>query len=174
MRRRSAIPTRRRGLRRSRGAAHNGRDHAAVGAGRSAAPEFDERLPSHASCRLRRELLTWEGPDDTATRRIEDRPAGAWAQEGRPSLRRQYPDSLTFSTGTYRGARGDQQGFIWWDAGIYRMEGERRLLLSTASDELTALRGATARGRPCRGGSRRLSLLIPARPAARPERCQSS
>jgi hypothetical protein len=64
--------------------------------------------------------------------------AGAWRKKDAPACADKYPDSLTFSTGTYRGARGDQQGFIWWDAGIYRMEGERRLLLSTASDELTA------------------------------------
>jgi len=64
--------------------------------------------------------------------------AGTWHKKDAPACASKYPDSLTFSTGTYRGTRGSQQGFIWWDAGIYRTEGERRLLLSTASDELVA------------------------------------
>jgi len=99
--------------------------------------------------------------------------AGAWRKKERPSLRRQVPDSLTFSTGTYRGARGGPAGFIWWDAGIYRMEGERRLLLSTASDELTPTRcNCTGTSLPwwipdgCRFSYQRAR-----RPA---ERCQSS
>jgi hypothetical protein len=64
--------------------------------------------------------------------------AGTWRKKDAPPCADKYPDALAFSTGTYRGTRGEQQGFIWWDAGIYRMEGERRLLLSTANDELVA------------------------------------
>ena len=62
--------------------------------------------------------------------------AGSWRKVDAPACAEKYPDSLTFSTGTYRGARGEAQGFIWWDAGIYRVEGQRRLLLSVATDEL--------------------------------------
>jgi hypothetical protein len=47
-----------------------------------------------------------------------------------------YPATITFSTGTYRGARGPGQGMVWWDAGIYRLEGPQRLVLSVATDEL--------------------------------------
>jgi hypothetical protein len=39
-----------------------------------------------------------------------------------------------FSTGTYCGARGAEQGLIWWDAGIYRLEDWGRLMVSTATD----------------------------------------
>jgi hypothetical protein len=42
---------------------------------------------------------------------------------------------LTFATGTYRGTRGEGQGFVQWDAGIYRVR-EGALQLSTATDEL--------------------------------------
>ena len=54
--------------------------------------------------------------------------AGTWRKKNAPACADKYPDALAFSTGTYRGTRGEQQGFIWVDAGIYRMEGERRLL----------------------------------------------
>ena len=47
-----------------------------------------------------------------------------------------YPATITFSTGTYRGARGPGQGMVWWDAGIYRLEEPQRLVLSVATDEL--------------------------------------
>jgi len=52
-----------------------------------------------------------------------------------------YPDHLHFDVGTYRGRRGDDQtGMLWWDAGIYRVEHEGRLILSTANDELVTYR----------------------------------
>ena len=61
---------------------------------------------------------------------------GPWRKVDAPTCAEKYPDTVTFSTGTYRGTRGETQGFILWDAGIYRVEGQRRLLLSTATDEL--------------------------------------
>jgi hypothetical protein len=61
---------------------------------------------------------------------------GSWRKRDAPGCADRYPDVLTFSTGTYRGTRGEGQGFIWWDAGIYRIEGDRRLVLSVATDEL--------------------------------------
>jgi outer membrane lipoprotein-sorting protein len=47
-----------------------------------------------------------------------------------------YPAEVTFVAATYRGARGDDQGMIWWDAGTYRLADEQTLVLSTATDEL--------------------------------------
>ena len=48
-----------------------------------------------------------------------------------------YPEHLHFAEGTYLGRRGDaQQGFMWWDAGIYRLEDAHQLVLSAANDEL--------------------------------------
>ena len=61
---------------------------------------------------------------------------GNWRKLDAPACAEKYPDSLTFSPGTYRGARGPAQGFVWWDAGIYRVEEQNRLLLSVATDEL--------------------------------------
>ncbi|MGY1695677.1 MULTISPECIES: hypothetical protein [unclassified Geodermatophilus] len=71
------------------------------------------------------------GPDDTAL-------TGSWRKVDAPACADRYPDVLTFSTGTYRGARGPEQAGIWWDAGIYRLEDDRRLVLSVATDELVA------------------------------------
>ena len=44
--------------------------------------------------------------------------------------------SVTFSGGTYRGTRGPGQGMVWWDAGIYRLEDTKTLVVGTATDEL--------------------------------------
>jgi hypothetical protein len=43
---------------------------------------------------------------------------------------------MEFTDGTYRGTRGEGQGFVWWDAGIYRLEEPGQLTLGTATDEL--------------------------------------
>ena len=64
--------------------------------------------------------------------------AGSWRKVDGPECAQKYPEVLTFGTGTYRGARGAEQGFISWDAGIYRLEEPGRLVLSTATDELVA------------------------------------
>ena len=61
---------------------------------------------------------------------------GTWRKVGTPACAGKYPETITFSVGTYRGARGAGQGMIWWDAGIYRIEGPNTLVVSTASDEL--------------------------------------
>lgn len=60
------------------------------------------------------------------------------AQGRRTGLCRGIPDELTFSTGTYRGTRGAAQGFVQWDAGVYRIGDDGRLVLSVATDELVA------------------------------------
>src|SRR5438067_12117109 len=61
---------------------------------------------------------------------------GTWPETTVSTCAEKYRAVITFSTGTYRGARGAGQGMIWWDAGIYRLEGRNALLLSVATDEL--------------------------------------
>ena len=62
---------------------------------------------------------------------------GTWEKVDAPECAQRYPHSLTFAPGTtYRGVRGPAQGFVCWDAGIYRVEDRNRLVLSTATDEL--------------------------------------
>lgn len=63
---------------------------------------------------------------------------GSWRKVGAPDCAGGYPDELTFSTGTYRGTRGPAQGFVQWDAGVYRVDDDGRLVLSLATDELVA------------------------------------
>lgn len=62
---------------------------------------------------------------------------GAWLKAAEaPPCADKYPATLSFATGTYRGARGEGQGFVWWDAGTYHVHNETRLQLSVATDEL--------------------------------------
>lgn len=61
---------------------------------------------------------------------------GTWRKITTSECAEKYPATVSFSTGTYRGARGPGQGMVWWDAGIYRLEEPRRLVLSVATDEL--------------------------------------
>jgi hypothetical protein len=65
---------------------------------------------------------------------------GTWTKTTTSSCAEKYPASLTFAAGTYRGARGEGQGMIWWDAGIYRLEGPHTLVVGTATDELVTYR----------------------------------
>ena len=61
---------------------------------------------------------------------------GTWTKATTAACADKYPATLTFSTGTYRGTRGPGQGMVWWDAGIYRLEDSRTLVVGTATDEL--------------------------------------
>ena len=61
---------------------------------------------------------------------------GTWTKATTAACADKYPATLTFSTGTYRGARGPGQGMVWWDAGIYRLEDPGTLVVGTATDEL--------------------------------------
>jgi hypothetical protein len=61
---------------------------------------------------------------------------GTWKKVTTASCADKYPATVTFSTGTYRGTRGPGQGMVWWDAGIYRFEDDKTLVMSTATDEL--------------------------------------
>jgi hypothetical protein len=61
---------------------------------------------------------------------------GTWRKITTSECAEKYPATISFSSGTYRGARGPGQGMVWWDAGIYRLEDPRRLVLSVATDEL--------------------------------------
>jgi hypothetical protein len=63
---------------------------------------------------------------------------GRWEKLPAMPCAEKYPYIITFSKGTYRGARGPGQGMVWWDAGIYRLEGPRTLMLTVATDELLA------------------------------------
>ena len=76
----------------------------------------------------------------TSGRDAEQTPAltGTWHKVGTTPCAEKYPAVITFTGGTYRGARGSEQGMVWWDAGIHRLEGPRKLVLSTATDELVA------------------------------------
>jgi hypothetical protein len=62
--------------------------------------------------------------------------AGRWKKVGDAPCAAKYPDTITFAESTYRGVRGASQGMVWWDAGIFRVEGTDTLVVSTATDEL--------------------------------------
>jgi hypothetical protein len=61
---------------------------------------------------------------------------GRWRKETDEPCAAQYPVEIEFKEATYLAAKGPEQGFITWDAGIYRVEPEDRVLVSTATDEL--------------------------------------
>jgi len=65
---------------------------------------------------------------------------GRWEKVTTDPSAEKYPHGVVFATGTYRGTRGPGQGMVWWDAGIYRIEGPQTLLLSVATDELVTYR----------------------------------
>ena len=68
--------------------------------------------------------------------RIDARLAGEWMKVTSDPCAEKYPATIVFAASTYRGARGPSQGMVWWDAGIYRLEGPHTLVVSTATDEL--------------------------------------
>ena len=63
---------------------------------------------------------------------------GSWRKSASPPCADKYPDTVEFAEGTYRGTRGEGQGFVWWDAGVYRLEEPGQLVLGTATDELVS------------------------------------
>jgi hypothetical protein len=63
---------------------------------------------------------------------------GTWTKTTTAACADKYPLTMTFSTGTYRGTRGPGQGMVWWDAGIYRFEDGKTLVIGTATDELVS------------------------------------
>ena len=65
---------------------------------------------------------------------------GTWSKATTDACADKYPATMTFSTGTYRGARGPDQGFVSWDAGIYRLEDAHTLVVGTATDEIVKYR----------------------------------
>ena len=65
---------------------------------------------------------------------------GTWRKVTAAACADKYPATLTFATATYRGTRGPGQGMVWWDAGIYRLEDPRTLVVGTATDELVTYR----------------------------------
>jgi hypothetical protein len=63
---------------------------------------------------------------------------GHWRKVSTDASPDRYPAEVTFEEARYSGSRGENQGMIWWDAGIYRLDDPRTLVLSTASDELVS------------------------------------
>ena len=63
---------------------------------------------------------------------------GSWRKITTSACANKYPEKISFAVGTYSGTRGPGQPFVWWDAGIYRVEDETTLVLGTATDELVA------------------------------------
>lgn len=61
---------------------------------------------------------------------------GTWRKITTSACANKYPDRISFAVETYLGNRGSGQAFVWWDAGIYRLEDESTLVLGTATDEL--------------------------------------
>jgi hypothetical protein len=61
---------------------------------------------------------------------------GTWTKATNDACADKYPATVTFAESTYRGTRGPGQGMVWWDAGIFRLEGAGTLVIGTATDEL--------------------------------------
>jgi hypothetical protein len=73
---------------------------------------------------------------DTDSSSASSQLQGRWSKVGGDACADKYPASITFSASTYRGARGAGQGFIWWDAGTYRIDHPHTLTLAVANDEM--------------------------------------
>lgn len=65
---------------------------------------------------------------------------GRWRKVSEEPCSAQYPAEIAFQEATYLGAKGPGQRFIVWDAGIYRIEEEGRVLIAIATDELVPYR----------------------------------
>jgi hypothetical protein len=76
----------------------------------------------------------------TETRDDRAHLVGTWSKATTAPCAERYPETLTFAPGTYRGTRGSGQGFVTWDAGIYRIDGTDTLVMGTATDELVSYR----------------------------------
>ena len=70
--------------------------------------------------------------------------AGRWKKVTTDPCADKYPQGITFAASTYRGSRGQGQGMVWWDAGIYRVEGPDTLVLSVASSSSASVQVAGA------------------------------
>lgn len=62
--------------------------------------------------------------------------SGRWAKLGGGGCAERYPDVVEFLGGTYLGTKGPGQGFVLWDAGIYRRLAPDRIRIQIATDEL--------------------------------------
>jgi hypothetical protein len=85
-----------------------------------------------------------------------------------------YPETIAFAESTYLATRGKDQAFVWWDAGIYRLEDEVTLVLGTATDELVTYTVKLSTDRldvtdpnGCRFSYQREDSAGPSRPAPR-------
>ena len=75
-------------------------------------------------------------PTKSAQPDPRSRLVGRWQKLTIDEALNQYPAEIKFAEDTYLGSRGDEQGMIWWDAGIYRIQDRKTLVLSTATDEM--------------------------------------
>lgn len=68
---------------------------------------------------------------------------GRWAKVPGDPCGDRYPQEIEFAEATYLGTKGPGQGFVLWDAGIYRVVDEGRVLVQGAADELQEYRART-------------------------------
>jgi hypothetical protein len=61
---------------------------------------------------------------------------GRWRKQPGDPCADRYPEEISFSEARYLGTRGADQGMIWWDVGIYRLDDPTTLTISTATDEM--------------------------------------
>lgn len=61
---------------------------------------------------------------------------GRWAKIRATGCDQPYPDVIEFFEGTYLGSKGPGQGFLVWDAGIYKRLTPDRIRIQIATDEL--------------------------------------
>jgi hypothetical protein len=95
------------------------------------------RQKRQASRRTKRGANAVPAPQPTP---VSERPdlVGRWHKLQSEPAADPYPYEIDFTEATYRGQRGTDQGLIWWDVGIYRLESPTALLVSTATDELVS------------------------------------
>ena len=61
--------------------------------------------------------------------------AGKWKKVSTAECDKAYPDEIEFlERPRYLAKKGPDQGFIWWDAGSYKVIGENEIKISDATD----------------------------------------
>lgn len=71
---------------------------------------------------------------------------GRWAKARTDGCDHQYPDVIEFFEGTYLGTKGPGQGFLLWDAGIYKRLAPDRIRIQIATDELVTYQCSVSAG----------------------------
>ena len=77
---------------------------------------------------------------DAETNEIQElrkRLVGKWRKVHASECDAKYPDELEFfERAIYRGQKGPEQRFIWWDAGAYEIVRKDQIQIQAANDEL--------------------------------------